>query len=362
MTFDPQTQLSAPKRRRKRKSFRFYYLCATGTALALIALLLGLLWLVLADYQDQLPAQQSDLVLHALQNKDTAFLYQTCTNLPPELQDETAFAAYLNAHLKPTELYSYQENAENGYSYPIMNGQQCVGRAQVSPTGGKSRFGFAQYRLDGFTLEPLVTYTVTAPEQVALLLGGEPLSEQYLTAENPVTNGYAQVDGMEEFTQKIYTVTDLHDLSALQAESTTGVAQISYTDNAVSVTCVPENAVAAELAAFAQQFSERYLVFATAYLGARQPVLSLCLPGTDFYDAVRVYGNSWGEEYVSDRYENLRIDALTQYSETAFSCEVAVEYVIRQADGQEKTYPFHARLFVLRQADGLKVANVEFLS
>ncbi|MEI7668304.1 MAG: hypothetical protein WCI62_04870, partial [Erysipelotrichaceae bacterium] len=110
--------------------------------LVLISSIAGYLYLL--DYQNNLPSNEANRVIKALETLDLNTLDEMSSNLPISLLKPEIFSQYLNEFGDALDLYFYEGTSkiENQVVFIFVNHDKKMGKLTLEKTGKKSSFGF----------------------------------------------------------------------------------------------------------------------------------------------------------------------------------------------------------------------------
>ena len=320
-----------------------------------------LFWLWLADYQRCLPQQQTDQVAAAFRSEDTDTIISWCHTLPVVLQNPKTLQAYMKGRYTPANIYCYEDSMSSSDTkrYLFSDGSKELAVLTLIRDTQPSFWNHFAYRIAALKLMPLCTYTITTPSNIPVLLNGQPLSDSYLSSSDQRTDVFA-LAGLPDCTISTYTIRDLNYISSLSAQGctvsspATDIYQISRT-----LSQDEKNGIDT----FAESFAKCYTVFATRKNASKKEVLSMVLPASALYRTLSSYDNSWGQTYLSDRYDALSVTDEQKYEEHAFSCSVSLTYQITGTlTNETKRYDFHYLLYLTDISGNYRVLEMKSLN
>ncbi|MEG3030117.1 MAG: hypothetical protein RR827_06925 [Oscillospiraceae bacterium] len=331
--------------------------------LAAVTATLILLWLFLGDYQKNLPQNFAEKILKAYQTTDVQTIKKYSKDVSGSGGADEERANYYRENIKLDKLYFYKatEKKQGEIEYEFVAQGQEVATLTLGATGKKSGFGFPKYEIISLKECPLTEYCITAPYDVQLYIDGEIIDQQYITDEQVVVDNFVPI-AQEEFKTSVYRIGDLPHIDTLSAVSEDGcecTVVWSEEHDSARVEKTVSDQQEKEILDFTIDFSQSYSMFATQQYGNRMATLSRVYPGTDFYNALLLYTNEWGESYTYDRFDNRVIDNIVRYSQTEFSCDIRFNYVIIFDDGTEKSYPYSMTYYLTKHTGQMLLVDMQ---
>lgn len=348
----------------KRSRFFRVFFSYLGALAVLIVVSLTLFWFYLRDYQRALPLNHGERIAQAYREGDAALLRQYYTNLPDTLQDDQALTDYLGKYVDTSDIFVYEGDGgeKNQLIYEISAGTTRLATLTLEETGEKSLFGFPLYQPVALQGHPLFCYTIQAPSGVRILLDGKPLDQSCLVRQEPQAAALTEAD-LGIFTHDYYEITDFRYIRDVQVEDDCGrMLKVDWDKPAhtVIISSQPAPDSCEEIKAFAIKALKPYLTYTTKRNASRAPALVYAHPAGSYRQMLNAqFETVWLHEYKQERYDDLQVDEFRQYSATAISCRIRMNFTIIFSNGREKNFPFDKTIYLSKDTGDWKIVAME---
>ncbi|NCB42427.1 MAG: hypothetical protein EOM59_07380 [Clostridia bacterium] len=332
-------------------------------AMIFCAAFLLIFTLYLKDYQKSLPSNTATHILQAYREADSSVFALYSNDLPNAFENDYRLEAYINRGISVDELYYCKgtSNSPDETIYEFKEGNTHVGTLTTRETGTTTFFGFNDYEVLSYIPHSAELYTVFATKGTPLMMDQEMLCSKYPPKEGYPTVSFNLVHNSNHI--DVYQIPDYDAFGSLSVQNASIEEYFIDVDEERHMASITEEATVSEKEAitlFMREFLKDYLIFTTKKDADRWAVLKKSYPGTEFYKTIQNYSNSWGKEYVSDRFKDVIIDKIKKYSNVDYSCRASLTYVIIRSDGVTKEIDFSATFYATKSAIAWLVVDMEF--
>jgi hypothetical protein len=318
-----------------------------------ITLLLITLWFYLAEFQRMLPSEFGAKIVQAYKSNDFQTLRKYGDNLPPSFQSDAIFAKYIAEFEPSDEFYFYPvlSKKDDQIIFDIANKSKTFATLTIENTHKKSFFGFAIYNIVSLRQEPLFKYSITAPQEVSILLDGHPINERYLTKDSETITSFSQVQ-TEPIQYKTYRIYDFYYFETLTTGPSSTKLEIheNEANHSYVVAKVPSENDIKEVSDFSLNVSKIYTYFVTRGGAPIDKLTPLLYPNTAFYKSIVTYDNRWGAVYEGHSFENVIVENIIKYTDTEYSCDIQYDYIIKFKSGYTNLHRVSFRYFVTKKS------------
>ncbi len=307
------------------------------------------LWLVLADYQTQLPSNTGLLVVKAIQNADVDYLDDVSSNFPKMLTSPDSFKAYLASFGEDPDVFSYPITSEdpNQLVYAIAINSTKIATVTLTQSAQRSLFGNQKYTLNDVTFIARPTTVITAPSSVNLTINGLPASEVAQVSEtaHPVFDAQRY----PEVGVTTYTLSGFHYVAQLGVDGEVTPTIVWNTTKTAATVSVPGSTdLQASLEAYTVDVAQAFSIFISHRGVSKSTVLKYTYEGSPLYVNVIDYIKWYMFLFDEQTFTNVTFEPLVQYGPEAYSIRIAYELDFTTVEGYPKHYDVTYDVYVTR--------------
>jgi hypothetical protein len=296
---------------------------------AILVLLLIFVYLVLADYEKNLPSAPGNQVLNAIETLDMETLDELSSNLPISLKDPDVFTKYLKTFGDDPELYFYAgtSKVENQLVYIVMNHEKKMATLILEKTGKKSAFGFEQVKVIDLVFKPLHPYKIIVTTPVELMVNGVSIAQQVQDLKQEPLEAF-DLEAFGSIDTQTYTFDDFMYIDSVtvvdQPQALISYDPLSYT---YTIALQPEALLQEKLADFGESVIKAHTRLLCIPGHSRTTFLNdYAYPGSHFESTVKLYDLTVRYPFISESWADLSIANYLQYGPHAYSVDVSIKY------------------------------------
>jgi len=296
---------------------------------AILVLLLIFVYLVLSDYEKNLPSASGNKVLTAIENLDLNTLDTMSSNLPVSMKDPDVFTQYLKTFGESPELYFYAgtSKVENQLVYIVMNHEKKMATLILEKTGKKSAFGFEEVKLVDLIFKPLHLYKIIVTTPVDLMVNGVSITQQVQDLKQEPLEAF-DLEAFGSIETQTYTFDDFMYIDSVtvadQPDALISFDPITYT---YTIALQPEALLQEKLADFGESVIKAHTrLLCIPGLSRTTFLNNYAYPGSHFESTVKLYDLTVRYPFISESWADLSVTNTLQYGAHAYSVDVSIKY------------------------------------
>ncbi len=308
------------------KRFLFNYF---RVLLGILALSMILGFMILSDYEKNLPSAPGNQIIKALESSDTQSLDKFSSNFPASLRKPEFFKAYMATFGAEPNLYFYEGTSkiENQLIYIIANHDKKIATLTLEKTGKKSTFGFQQVKVLDLIFKPLHEYKISVINDVDVLINGVSIKEQTQELKQETIPAF-DLDAFNHLKSSTYTFKDFQFISTVTVPDHPEVEVLfDPLTSTYKIVSKADQSTQAAIAKFSEAAIKAHTRLLSIPSNSRNTFLTdYAYVGSHFESNVKLYDLTVRYPFISDSFEGLVTDNLVNYGPHAYSVDVSINY------------------------------------
>ena len=390
--------MSKKKKKKGILQSRFYRVYFIVVTVALIAIVIGLIWLngYVGDYERSLPVHVAEDVTRMFEQGDYARIYDLDTAAQELSGGDKAF--YVDslttlAQGKTVELEDGYSTNPDVHRYNVTLDGDTLASFTLVPSGQKSAHGYTLWQLDDVTTkvtlrepepepepepetapeetpaapesepepEP-VTWKVTVPTGYAVTVDGQALTREHMTRESValLPDGFLP-EGYASPTMTEYAFVTRNATPYVAVTDPEGKVHNVEENGENALTCpYPEN----------EEYKEKYtkgivalgerLAKYTAKDLSRNAILSNTASGSPAQTILKNSNNTWASPHRKATVVNPVVSQFYMLSSDCLACHLEFTFVLTGKDGKNYDYPTAYTFCIIKSGGKAKLYNLMF--
>lgn len=344
----------------KKKPPLFYIIYFSVVAVALVAIIFGLVWLrgYLAEYESARPYVTADEVF------DKYFAKGDFAEIVKNTHDSDSFESADDITLFLNEKYggadlTYDSVSSGGddsiQKYVVKADDRKIAEFTLKKSGNKTKRGFELYEKDSFKLyyPANESVTVLVPEGSSVYVNGKELNEKYIADGGVmIVDESTLPEGLTPMKYTRYTVSGLVNVPSVKV-MTNGIENPPEYDEKAGehISLFPsDSSLETEHKEFVMAALREYAKYMgnDSWWGAVSPYFD---PTTDLYTSLDTVENYFVIPHTGYRFEDEFAGEFYSYDEDTFSCRVSLTHVLENTDKEDFKDRLDVTIYLRRVGD-----------
>jgi hypothetical protein len=295
--------------------------------LVLISSIAGYLYLL--DYQNNLPSNEANRVIKALETLDLNTLDEMSSNLPVSLLKPDIFSQYLTEFGDALDLYFYEGTSKikNQVVFIFVNHDKKMASLTLEKKGKKSAFGFEAYKVLDLIFKPLYEYEIIVNTPVDVLINGISIDQQ-VQELNQIQNHAFDKAIFGDLPVSTYTFKDFQYITAVTVENHPEIEIIhDPLTKTYTVVARADQTLQDDIATYGEKVIKAHTrLLSIPTLSRNVFINTFAYPNSDFANIVKSYDLMVRYPFISESFDDLKIENIVQYSSNTFSVDVSISY------------------------------------
>lgn len=357
----------------------FYRVYFGAVAVALIAIVIGLIWLngVVADYEIAEPRHVADEVVKLFEDGSYDQVYEIDTSAQDISGGDRAFyvESLKNLSAGKRVSWSFASESEGQRKYTVTLDGSHFADFTLVPSGETTSHGNTLWKLGSITTNvvtennlrasdpAMAAYRIQAPADYTVLIDGEALTEDAVIRRDisVLPDKFDLPEGAAAPTLVEYGFNSENEKPDIRVTDASG-GEMSVVESSENIwVCAPrEDAeMKAKCEEAVRKLAQRIAKFTSQDLG-QATILESTVPGSPAETQLKRFSNRWAPTHKSVSFENMEVSQFYVLSDDCFTCHVTFDFIITSV--RDNDYPYHTEytFCVSRYRGGGRLYNLTF--